>query len=38
LFPLGIPGALALVLPCAALLLLGVHPQPLLDLLKTILP
>ena len=29
---------LALCLPGAAILLLGVYPQPLLDLLKSILP
>jgi len=33
-----IPEILALVIPSAAILLLGVYPQPLLDLLKNILP
>lgn len=34
----GIPEILALIIPSAAILLLGVYPQPLLDLLKNILP
>jgi NADH-quinone oxidoreductase subunit N len=35
---LSIPETLALAIPGLAILLLGVYPQPLLDLLKTILP
>jgi NADH-quinone oxidoreductase subunit N len=35
--PLNIPEILALVLPSIAIVLLGVYPQPLLDLLKNIL-
>jgi NADH-quinone oxidoreductase subunit N len=35
---LNLPEILALVLPSAVLVQLGVYPQPLLDLLKTILP
>jgi len=35
---LNIPEILALVIPAVALLLAGVYPQPLLDLLKTIQP
>ena len=35
--PLNIPEILALVLPSIAIILLGVYPQPLLDLIKIIL-
>ena len=36
--PLNTTEILALCLPGAVILLLGVYPQPLLDLLKSILP